>query len=85
MTNQQQLMQDDGMKAVKIALFVLAVFLLNTTADAQVEAGKQFQIVALHSNKCVDVSEVSTRSGQAIHQFKCLKADNQNWQFEPKT
>ncbi len=84
MTNQQQLIQDYGMKAVKIALFVLAVFLLNTTADAQVEAGKQFQIVALHSNKCVDVSEVSTKNGQAIHQFKCLNTDNQNWQFEPK-
>ena len=85
MTNKQQLIQEYGLKAVKIALIALAVFLVNPSANAQVEAGTQYQIVALHSNKCVDVSEVSTKSGQAIHQYRCLQADNQRWQFEPKT
>ena len=84
MTNKQPSIQRGVSGAAKIALFFLAVFSLNTTASAQVEASKQYQIAALHSNKCVDVLAVSTRSGQAVHQYQCLRTDNQNWQFEPK-
>ncbi len=39
MTNKQQLIQEYGLKAVQITLVVLAVFLINPSADAQVEAG----------------------------------------------
>ncbi len=84
MTNKQQLIKNYGLKALKIAVFAAAMFFINTAVNAQVEAGNQYQIIALHSNKCVDVSEVSTKSGQAVHQWNCLKSDNQNWLFEHK-
>lgn len=42
------------------------------------------EIVAEHSQKCVDVSEISTASGAAVHQWVCHGGDNQKWQFNPR-
>lgn len=81
MTNKQLLIPSYAMKALKIAVFVAAIFLINTTANAQIEAGKKYQIISLHSNKCVDVSEVSLKNGQTVWQYKCLQTDNQSWEF----
>lgn len=66
-------------EALKIAVIVLAIVLLHTTASAQVQADKRYQITASHSNKCVDVSGVSVKNGAAVHQWKCLQTDNQSW------
>lgn len=38
-----------------------------------------YQIVAKHSNKCLDVAEVSTENGSKVHQWACHSGDNQKW------
>ncbi|WP_246101153.1 RICIN domain-containing protein [Streptomyces cyaneus] len=49
--------------------------------------GKDYQLVAVHSGKCVDVSEVSTTAGAKIHQWTCDPASvlntkkNQIWRL----
>lgn len=77
--------QNYGMKTVKIAVCVLAALFMQTTAIAQVGGNQQNQIIALHSNKCVDVSDISTANGQAVQQWQCFPQNaNQNWDFEAK-
>ncbi|MGW1557889.1 RICIN domain-containing protein [Streptomyces sp. NPDC002144] len=49
--------------------------------------GKDYQLVAVHSGKCVDVSNVSTTAGAPIHQWTCDPASalatkkNQIWRL----
>lgn len=48
--------------------------------------GQDYQLVARHSGKCVDVSEVSTRPGAALHQWTCNAVGqasplNQTWRL----
>ena len=42
-----------------------------------------FQIKPVHSNKCVDVSGISTADGANIHQWDCGSGDNQKWTVTP--
>lgn len=77
----RQLAQRYGRQAWQVTAFVLAVVLIHTTASAQVQADKRYQITASHSNKCVDVAGVSVKNGEAGHQWKCLQTDNQSWDF----
>ncbi|OIJ91852.1 RICIN domain-containing protein [Streptomyces monashensis] len=52
--------------------------------------GKDYQLVAVHSGKCVDVSKVSTTAGALIHQWTCDPANvlstkkNQVWRLSGK-
>ncbi|MBW8801562.1 MAG: RICIN domain-containing protein, partial [Streptomyces sp.] len=52
---------------------------------------KDYQLVAVHSGKCVDVSNVSTTSGALIHQWTCDPASalstkkNQIWRLAGKS
>ncbi|WP_234045021.1 RICIN domain-containing protein [Streptomyces adelaidensis] len=49
---------------------------------------KDYQLVAVHSGKCVDVSEISTTAGAKIHQWTCdaasalSKKKNQIWRLQ---
>lgn len=49
---------------------------------------KDYQLVAVHSGKCVDVSEISTAAGAKIHQWPCDPASalnnkrNQIWRLQ---
>ncbi|WP_244187992.1 RICIN domain-containing protein [Streptomyces regalis] len=51
---------------------------------------KDYQLVAVHSGKCVDVSEISTAPGAKIHQWTCDPASalnnkkNQIWRLQGK-
>ncbi|WP_369167419.1 RICIN domain-containing protein [Streptomyces sp. R28] len=51
---------------------------------------KDYQLVAVHSGKCVDVSEISTTAGAKIHQWTCDPASalnnkkNQIWRLQGK-
>jgi len=38
-----------------------------------------YEIKSVHSNKCVDVAEVSTANGANIHQWDCVGGANQKW------
>jgi hypothetical protein len=42
-----------------------------------------FSITALHSGKCLDVSEIATYDGAPIHQWSCWGGDNQKWRLIP--
>ncbi|MFL6446706.1 MAG: RICIN domain-containing protein [Bryobacteraceae bacterium] len=42
-----------------------------------------YTIVALHSGKCVDVSDISKSDGAPVHQWTCWGGDNQKWQLIP--
>lgn len=44
-----------------------------------------YQVIARHSNKCVDVSGISTSSGANVLQWECLgeTQTNQVWRFDP--
>jgi len=44
-----------------------------------------YTLVAAHSGKCLDVSQVSTADGAAIHQWECLGSGQQNqvWNIQP--
>ena len=50
--------------------------------------GTDYQLVAVHSGKCVDVSGVSTTPGAVIHQWTCDPASalstkkNQIWRLQ---
>ncbi|WP_223279682.1 RICIN domain-containing protein [Streptomyces sp. SDr-06] len=50
--------------------------------------GEDHQLVAVHSGKCVDVSNVSTTAGSLIHQWTCDPASalstkkNQIWRLQ---
>ncbi|MFI6930641.1 RICIN domain-containing protein [Streptomyces sp. NPDC050287] len=49
---------------------------------------KDYQLVAVHSGKCVDVSQISTATGAKIHQWTCDPASalnnkkNQIWRLQ---
>ncbi|WP_416398739.1 RICIN domain-containing protein [Allohahella sp. A8] len=43
-----------------------------------------YQIVAKHSDKCVDVSGASGSNGAIVHQWRCHSGDNQKWQVLAK-
>jgi hypothetical protein len=51
---------------------------------------KDYQLAAVHSGKCVDVSEISTAPGARIHQWTCDAASalttkkNQIWRLAGK-
>jgi hypothetical protein len=53
--------------------------------------GQDYQLVAAHSGKCVDVSQVSTAAGAKIHQWTCDSASalgtekNQIWRLLDKS
>ncbi|WUU18375.1 RICIN domain-containing protein [Streptomyces sp. NBC_00663] len=53
--------------------------------------GKDYQLVAVHSGKCVDVSNVSTTAGAPVHQWTCDAASvlstkrNQIWRLLGKS
>ncbi|MGW0842834.1 RICIN domain-containing protein [Streptomyces sp. NPDC002787] len=53
--------------------------------------GKDYQLVAVHSGKCVDVSQISTAVGAKIHQWPCDPASalstkkNQIWRLLGKS
>ena len=38
-----------------------------------------YRLIAIHSNKCFDVSGVSRNNGAIIHQWKCNNGGNQKW------
>jgi hypothetical protein len=40
---------------------------------------KDYQLVAVHSGKCVDVSGISTAPGAVIHQWTCDPASDMTW------
>jgi alpha-galactosidase len=42
--------------------------------------GGYIQLIAQHSNKCLDVSGASTANGATIHQWTCGSGTNQQWQ-----
>lgn len=42
-----------------------------------------FGLVAKHSNKCADVTGVSSENGARIQQWECTWAGNQQWRLEP--
>ncbi len=42
-----------------------------------------FEILAMHSGKCMDVEGVSQSDGAYIHQWSCLGAPNQKWSLVP--
>jgi chitinase len=42
-----------------------------------------YEIRAVHSGKCMDVSEVSTVDGATVHQWECVGQNNQRWQVTP--
>jgi YD repeat-containing protein len=52
--------------------------------------GQDYQLVAVHSGKCVDVSDVSTTAGALVHQWTCDAAGtlsskkNQIWRLQGK-
>jgi hypothetical protein len=52
--------------------------------------GQDYQLVAVHSGKCVDVSSVSTTAGALVHQWTCDAAGtlsskkNQIWRLQGK-
>ncbi|WP_367318441.1 RICIN domain-containing protein [Streptomyces sp. HUAS ZL42] len=56
-------------------------------SDAEA-ALKDYQLAAVHSGKCVDVSEISTAAGAKIHQWTCDPASalstkrNQIWRLQ---
>ncbi|WP_371656824.1 MULTISPECIES: RICIN domain-containing protein [unclassified Streptomyces] len=51
---------------------------------------KDYQLVAVHSGQCVDVSNVSTTAGSLIHQWTCDPASalgtkkKQIWRLQGK-
>lgn len=49
---------------------------------AQIAEG-EYQIIAKHSNKCVDVEGVSQDDGANVHQWDCSGSDNQIWTLNP--
>ncbi|MFD9335365.1 RICIN domain-containing protein [Streptomyces sp. NPDC060028] len=54
-------------------------------------AANDYQLVAVHSGKCVDVSEISTAVGALVHQWTCDSAaalatkKNQVWRLTGKS
>jgi hypothetical protein len=48
---------------------------------ALIAAGKQFEIAARHSGKCLDVDHGSREDGARVQQWQCLGVPNQRWQF----
>ncbi len=55
----------------------------NQVFNLQPMADGTFEIVALHSGKCMDVEGVSKSNGAYIHQWTCLSASNQKWSLIP--
>ncbi|GAB7051417.1 hypothetical protein JCM9534A_65430 [Catenuloplanes indicus JCM 9534] len=54
------------------------------TGSVTPEPGRWYQVVASHSGKCLDVSNVGTTSGSKIHQWTCTAtAGNQRVTFVP--
>ncbi|MDL5205817.1 RICIN domain-containing protein [Streptomyces sp. ALI-76-A] len=49
--------------------------------------GQDYQLAAVHSGKCVEVSQISTTPGAAVHQWTCDAASalttkrNQVWRL----
>jgi hypothetical protein len=43
----------------------------------------QYQIVARHSGKCLDVARAAVGNGAQVVQWDCNQGDNQKWQFTP--
>ncbi|HOK06158.1 MAG TPA: RICIN domain-containing protein [Syntrophales bacterium] len=47
-------------------------------------SGRTVEIVAKHSNKCLDVAGVSTGDGANVQQWQCHGGDNQKWLLTDK-
>ena len=82
MIKNKQFLKNFGLRTAKFMVLVCAIFFIQATANAQfVEDYQLYRLVAQHSNKCVDVSEISETNGQAVWQWKCLNTANQTWEF----
>lgn len=64
------------------AALVLGIGATSPAMAADVEHGGVYQLRAAHSGKCVDVSQVSRRNGQRLHQWACLGRKQRNQHFE---
>lgn len=52
-------------------------------AQAAAIAEGEYQIIAKHSNKCVDVEGFSQDDGANVHQWNCSGTNNQIWTLKP--
>lgn len=84
MIHKQKLVQNRLRQAGKLAVFAFAILLMHQVANAQIENYQLYRIIATHSNKCVDVAQVSDKNNQAIWQYTCQQTPNQTWEFVAK-
>jgi uncharacterized protein (DUF1800 family) len=64
------------------ALFLLALAASPTDSRAQTPATGEYELVARHSGKCLDVPNDSMADAAALIQWDCHGGDNQAWKLE---
>lgn len=69
MKNKQAIVQKYGIKIFQIAIFVFAFYLMQTTANAQLEFGTQNRISSVYSGKCI--LALKAVNGEQIIQMNC--------------
>jgi endoglucanase len=67
-----------------VTLMAAALGLISITpsAQAQISTTTWYQVIARHSNKCVDASGAGTANGTAVQQWLCNNTLAQQWQFQ---
>ena len=70
------------LSARRLSLLLGFLYLCAFPFSAQAISEGVYQIVAKHSQKCVDVSGISRDNGARVHQWACHGGGNQQWQVE---
>lgn len=66
------------------SIFALLVFACAGNAFGQINPAVDYQLIAQHSGKCLDVYGWGRDDGEKIHQFSCVEgAQNQRWSIRP--
>lgn len=70
-----------NLHSIRIFIVFSTVLVLATTATDTLALNGEYEVVARHSGKCLDVPGSSTANGTNIIQFTCNHTTNQRWEI----